>query len=392
MKKNLALILASMLSTALVAQVPPPAPADNNPPQLPAPGASAPAPDNSIPAATSVTPPEASTGSTNATAAKKKTKKKTVKKKDSKKETKAAKATSSEIAPAEPLVVGEPAVARQDHVNIRGQAHINSEVVGHLQKGDTVTVLEEVTLKHPKTDEPTKWAKITLPASTHVWVNSSFIDATNQTVSTRKLNMRTGPGENYSVIGTLLKGDSIKLAGNTKGDWTQIDAPTNAFAFVAAHLLTHKAPEAPAAIASNPTPVTPLPQPVVPTPEPTVVPNQQPLAIAQNPPAVPVVNPQVPLPPVAPAPAAPDSNEPPPPRIIEREGVVGNTVSIQAPSHFELKSLDDGRTVDYLYTTSTNLNLGKYKGRTILVTGEEELDERWPNTPVLTIKKIHVVE
>ena len=65
---------------------------------------------------------------------------------------------------------------------------------------------------------------------------------------------------------------------------------------------------------------------------------------------------------------------------------------IQAPSHFELKSLDDGQVMDYLYSTSTNLNLAKYKGRTILVTGEEELDERWPNTPVLTIKKIHVVE
>ena len=41
--------------------------------------------------------------------------------------------------------------------------------------------------------------------------------------------------------------------------------------------------------------------------------------------------------------------------------------------------------MDYLYTTSTNLSLARYKGLTVLVQGEEELDERWPNTPVLTI-------
>ena len=33
-----------------------------------------------------------------------------------------------------------------------------------------------------------------------------------------------------------------------------------------------------------------------------------------------------------------------------------------------------------------------YNGKTVLVTGEEGLDERWPNTPVLTIHKIQVVK
>ncbi|HZV36688.1 MAG TPA: hypothetical protein VFB72_19080, partial [Verrucomicrobiae bacterium] len=95
---------------------------------------------------------------------------------------------------------------------------------------------------------------------------------------------------------------------------------------------------------------------------------------------------------VAPPPPAPAPEEPPPPRIVEREGLVGNSVSIQAPSHFELKSLEDGTIIDYLYTSSSKLALDKYKGRTILVTGQEELDERWPNTPVLTIQKIQVVK
>lgn len=374
MKKNFGLILATMLATAVMAQTPPPA-APSTPPPLPA------APDTTAPPTTPPPlPPEAGSPGTNAPAkAKKKSTKKKTTTSTKKKESPKAKASKSaaSIAPAEPLVPGEPAVARQNNVNMRGQARINSEVVGHLKKGEVVTVLEEVTVAHPKTDEPSKWAKITLPGNMKVWANTSFIDKTNQTVSARKLNLRTGPGENYSVIGLLHKGDAVKTV-NTKGDWTQIEAPTNCYAFVAAHLLTHKAPEAAP------------PPPVQPQPTPAIVSNPAPLAPPPGaPPAVPP--PAIQLPPVAPPPP-PAAEEPPPKRIIEREGIVGNTVSIQAPSHFELKSLDDGSLMDYLYTTSTNLPLKRYKGLTVLVTGEEELDERWPNTPVLTIQKIQVIK
>jgi hypothetical protein len=78
--------------------------------------------------------------------------------------------------------------------------------------------------------------------------------------------------------------------------------------------------------------------------------------------------------------------------VVAREGLVRGTTSIQAPTHFELVSPDNHRTVDYLYTTSPNLDLRRYKGLRIIVTGEEGLEERWGNTPVITIEKIQVVE
>ena len=81
-----------------------------------------------------------------------------------------------------------------------------------------------------------------------------------------------------------------------------------------------------------------------------------------------------------------------PKRIVEREGIVRGTASIQAPTHFELVSPENGRPINYLYTTSPNLDLRRYKGLHIIVTGEEGLDERWANTPVITIQKIQVVE
>jgi hypothetical protein len=88
----------------------------------------------------------------------------------------------------------------------------------------------------------------------------------------------------------------------------------------------------------------------------------------------------------------PGIEEPPPPRIVEREGIVRGMTSIQAPSKFALVSPDTGKNIDYLYTTSRQLDLRRYKGLRIIVTGEEALDERWGNTPVLTIQRIHVVE
>ena len=72
--------------------------------------------------------------------------------------------------------------------------------------------------------------------------------------------------------------------------------------------------------------------------------------------------------------------------------MVRGTFSIQAPTHFELVSPDTGRIINYLYTTSVQLDLSRYKGLRIIVTGEEGLDERWRNTPVITIQKIQVLD
>jgi hypothetical protein len=75
-----------------------------------------------------------------------------------------------------------------------------------------------------------------------------------------------------------------------------------------------------------------------------------------------------------------------------REGIVSGNTSIQAPSYYSLLGMDTGRTINYLHTTSTNVHLGRYMGRHIIVTGEESLDPRWPNTPVLTLQRIQVVD
>jgi hypothetical protein len=83
---------------------------------------------------------------------------------------------------------------------------------------------------------------------------------------------------------------------------------------------------------------------------------------------------------------------PAPLRIVTREGVVARSWNIQTPSDWALQDPDSGRVINYLWSTSTNIPWKTLKGRTIVVTGEEALDVRWPQTPVLRIETLKTVE
>jgi Bacterial SH3 domain len=395
MKNNCWLILGMMLSTSLLAQQ-----ATNPVPAAPI----------EMPAAAPVAKVAPASSKTKVPTAKATTKKSASKKAQKAPQKKAA-AKKKQAFPelkTVPLVAG-PAVVVASNVNVRGQAKLKSEVVTRITKGQSVSVLEEIVRNNSGPDEPSAWAKISLPPGAHVWVNSTFLNLANQTVRPKKLNLRSGPGENYSVIGLLHSGDVVKPM-TTKGDWTEIEAPASAYAFVAAQYLKQGLPEAPVPIvAAAPTPApepTPAPAPTPAPPEPAPTPTAVAAAPAVAPP--PTESPVVPAPtePPAvtsaptPAPIAtptetvtePAVAEPPPPRIVQREGIVRGMTSIQAPSKFVLISPENGRNIDYLYTTSKELDLRRYKGLRIIVTGEEALDERWGNTPVITIQKILVVE
>ena len=385
MKTNCWLILGTMLATAAVAQV-----NTNTLPEIPPPATTAPA----TPA------PAVATAETNAKAP---VKKAAAKKKKTVKKARVAEKKAESKAPELPVtLVPGPATVASDHVNLRGQAGLKGEVVGHVQKGDTVTVLSEITLDKPKAGEPAQWAKIALPSGTKVWVDTKFIDASNNVVAVKKLNLRGGPGENYSVLGVIEKGTGITPV-TTKGDWTQIETPASAFAFVAASYLKQGAP----AMETNVPPVVaatePVPPPPAMSPTPTTVTEAQPIAppVAAPPPlpetapvAPPVAAPATPMPgmPTPTLATEEDTNlPPPPPRVVTHEGTVRHSVSPVAPTYFELFDPTTQKAIDYLYTTSTNLNLARYDGLHITVTGEEGLDARWQDTPVLTIQKIYVL-
>jgi uncharacterized protein YgiM (DUF1202 family) len=358
MKMKFWSVFGVLLSTSLLAQDTssgPAAPATNAPP-APAIETPAPAPALTAPA------------TTNAPAPKKPAAKKPAKK------------------PAElrtvPLVPGN-AVVVANRVNVRGQAGLKGEVISRMTNGEPVTVVEEITLKKSGPEEPSAWARIALPAKIHSWVYAAYIDPTNKTVLPKRLNLRSGPGENFSVLGRLDRGDAVREI-ETKGKWMQIESPTNAFAFMAAQYLSQE-PEALAAaglsgpaLASTATPTAVTEAPTIAETPSDVTP---PAATGTNEMAAATTT-EMP----------PETEEPPPPRIVQREGIVRYTASIQAPTIFQLVSVENHKPINYLFTTSTNLNLNRYKGLHIIVTGEEGLDERWKRTPIITIQRIQVID
>ena len=304
----------------------------------------------------------------------------------------AKKAKASAAKPAAPATIAEKPVVLSPgaatitgkNVNVRGKASFKGEVITKLQNGDSVTVIEQVILSKPKVSEPSNWAKIAFPASAHVWVHSSYLNA-DKTVKPKKLNVRTGAGENYSIVGTLEQGAAVKEI-STKENWTQIEAPANAFAYVAA-MFIQQAPGA----GDVPTIVSIQP------PEPTTSPVVDEPLIAANTTDIGNTNATAePIPTVtqdATGAAAPPAviEEILVPRTVSHEGIVRRSVSIQAPTEFALYAKENNKLINYLYSPTAVLDISRYYGRHIIVSGQEGLDERWINTPVLTIQKIYVV-
>lgn len=342
------------------------------------------------------------------------------------------------------------AVVAADRLNVRAQPWLYSEVVLQLHSGDRVRVLEEIIDADPGPEEPTQWTKIAMPTNATVWVSALYVDPATQTVRARRLNVRAGPGENYSVVGRLERGAAIQPL-QTRGNWIEITPPPDCFAFVASEYLVPVVEPRPPAepAASGPAPSAVKPQQLEPPPAPTPYRDQaaalpaQPTLPAEAPvpageaappteqaksnpqsltaeappprlPETPVPTPApadtaraepraaqtalldgaaAPSPPEDSAVAAPSAPSPtafslPSRRIVRREGIVRRTVSIQAPTEFGLHSPDTGELIEYLHSDSPDLDLKVYHGAKVLVSGEEGMDARWRRTPVLEVQSI----
>ena len=136
------------------------------------------------------------------------------------------------------VVIDPPVTAtvKCDVLDVRGQGSFAGEVITHVKKGDSVLVSEEITLAHAHAGEPQQWSRIAMPTNASLWVNADYIDPDTNTVRVKKVNVRGGPGENYSVVAQLDKGSVVKVLDKKEG-WLQIEAPTNAYAFVASEYL-----------------------------------------------------------------------------------------------------------------------------------------------------------
>ena len=298
------------------------------------------------------------------------------------------------------MAAGPTAIVKVDRTNLRAKPAFDGEVLATLKKGDTVEVVGAEAGTGVDGSSPKDWTKVSLPSQVAVWVYGPLVDGTTKTVKGKSLNLRAGPGRNYSEIGVLPHGATVAVVRESDG-WLQIEPPAGTFAFVASNLIERKDVDAPAeapAVATT-TENPPAARPAVAESTP-VVPAEVPEV--KTAPIPPPVRPSVPADTVAPAaasgvettaaivpaplPAAPvlaDSA----PRQVLREGILRRSWNANSPGNFELRSTRGEGTLDFLVNEDPSIDLAKFKGKHVFVTGEEWRDARW-KLPVLKVKSV----
>jgi len=116
------------------------------------------------------------------------------------------------------------AQVKSDRVNLRAKADLQSETVGQATAGDTLTV-------RSVQDE---WVQVVPPDSIDFWIHKEFVADDNVIVN--RLNVRSGAGINYNVVGSFAKGDKIMRRGSF-GEWVKIAAPPDASLWVSRDLV-----------------------------------------------------------------------------------------------------------------------------------------------------------
>ena len=170
--------------------------------------------------------------------------------------------------------------------------------VGRLQAGDRISVV--------RTEGD--WAAIAPPDRLDLWINKDFIEG-NQIVA-KSIQIRSGPGIQYAVVGTLSRGATIAPRGE-EGDWCRIAAPPSITLWVQKKDLAEASAPAPV---PAPAPAAPVPQPApTPAPPPAPAPAPAPTPVVSAPPVAQPAPAPAPKPVVRPsAPASAPESHPAP--------------------------------------------------------------------------------
>lgn len=104
------------------------------------------------------------------------------------------------------------ATVLENKVNIRAGQGLNFEILGQLNKGDTVMVI----------GRERTWHKIKLPPQALCFIHKDYIEG--GVVKAGKLRARAGCGLNFNILGILQRGEVVDIL-EEDGDWLRITPP-----------------------------------------------------------------------------------------------------------------------------------------------------------------------
>lgn len=109
---------------------------------------------------------------------------------------------------------------KSDRVYVRAGQNVNFEVTGTVNKGDTLVLLSK----------SFGWYKVKLPPQAKAYVKAEYTQSIGQDaaeITGDRVNVRSGPNANATVIGKLEKGNRFYVRSKD-GDWLLIK-PLDAF-------------------------------------------------------------------------------------------------------------------------------------------------------------------
>jgi uncharacterized protein YraI len=141
-----------------------------------------------------------------------------------------------------------------DRVSLRSGPDVNSELLDRAMKGEELVFLGETN----------GWLAVQAPESLDFWVSGEYVQ--NGVVQPAKLNVRSGPSPNYSVVCVVSKGDSLALRGEFN-EWLKIAPPAGSRVWISgdyAEVIEPPKPEPEPVVVAEPEPE---PEPVAVAPK-----------------------------------------------------------------------------------------------------------------------------
>jgi uncharacterized protein YraI len=136
-----------------------------------------------------------------------------------------------------------------DNVSLRAQPNLEGELLDRAMRGDEMVYFEETN----------GWVAVQAPDSLNLWVAAEFLDA--GTVMPKKLNVRSGPSQNYNVVAVVERDDVLTVRGKFD-EWLKIAPPIGSRVWISADYIEFLNPPKPAAVMPDPESV-PDPEPVI---------------------------------------------------------------------------------------------------------------------------------
>jgi hypothetical protein len=99
-----------------------------------------------------------------------------------------------------------------DRVSLRAKPDLNGDLLDRAMRGEEMAYFEKTN----------GWVAVQAPDSLDFWVAAVYVQ--NGVIQPEKLNVRSGPSRNYSVVAVLSKGDAVSLRGEFN-DWLKIAPP-----------------------------------------------------------------------------------------------------------------------------------------------------------------------